>query len=46
MLDLVDTAATFDEAFGWLTTACGRRLDHTLAAQRGRRNSGQAALAR
>ncbi len=26
VLDLVDTAATFDEAFGWLTTACGRRL--------------------
>ncbi|MGI9009266.1 MAG: hypothetical protein ACR2FU_24275 [Streptosporangiaceae bacterium] len=26
VLDLMDTAATFDEAFGWLTTACGRRL--------------------
>lgn len=26
VLDLVDGAATFDEAFGWLTTACGRRL--------------------
>ena len=26
VLDLVDTAPTFDAAFGWLTAACGRRL--------------------
>ena len=26
VLDLVDLAETFDVAFGWLTTACGRRL--------------------
>jgi very-short-patch-repair endonuclease len=26
VLDLVDLAATFDVAFGWMSTACGRRL--------------------
>jgi very-short-patch-repair endonuclease len=26
VLDLVDLAATFDLAFGWMSTACGRRL--------------------
>jgi hypothetical protein len=26
VLDLVDLAETFDAAFGWLSTACGRRL--------------------
>ena len=41
VLDLVDAAATFDEAFGWLTTACGRRLTtpwqlSASAAARGR----------
>ena len=41
VLDLAGSAATFDEAFGWLTTACGRRLTtpwqlSAAAAARGR----------